>query len=323
MIPPFDARTPRFVLTAVVLLATLVQAVPASAQTCGATGVALQILGSGGPFPSASASSGYLVWKDGRSVALVDAGGGVFHSFGRAQGKLEQLEIVGLSHLHADHVSDLPALLWLSDYRREPLPIAGPSGNALAPALDVFLERLIGEKDSAFPLVRARGATLRTTVVDASRTEPTVVHQSDGLQVTALGVPHGVPALAYRMTLGGVTIVFGGDQNGTNPAFIEFAKGADLLVAHLSLSMRAKEPQLTSIHATPDVIGQIAAKAGVRGLALSHIIEPRREEPLAASFSGFDADTTRASAAEVRTHYGGTIVVGQDLQCLGFGGPGR
>jgi ribonuclease BN (tRNA processing enzyme) len=298
----------------------VVSAASASAQTCGAQGVALQILGSGGPIPSSSASSGYLVWRDGLSVALVDAGGGVFHSFGRARGKLEQLEIVALSHLHADHVSDLPALLWLSDYRRDPLPIAGPSGNALAPSFDVFLERLIGEKDSAFPLVRARGAALGATVVDASRAEPTVVHQSEGLQVTALGVPHGVPALAYRMTLGGTTIVFGGDQNGTNPAFIEFAKGADLLVAHLSLSMRAKEPQLTSIHATPDIIGQIAAKAGVRGLALSHIIEPRREEPLAASFSGFDADTVRASAAEVRKYYGGTIVVAQDLQCLGFGG---
>ena len=305
------------------LVMVLVPAATAGAQTCGAKGVALQILGSGGPLPSASASTGYLVWRDGRSVALVDAGGGAFHSFGRAQGKLEQLELVALSHLHPDHVSDLPALLWLSDYRREPLPIVGPSGNTLAPALDVFLERLFGEKDSAFPLVRARGATLRSTVVDASRVEPTTVHASEALQVTALGVPHGVPALAYRMTLGGITIVFGGDQNGTNPAFVEFAKGADLLVSHLSLSMRAKEPQLTSLHATPDVVGQMAAKAGVRGLALSHIIEPRREEPLAGSFSGFDADTVRASVAEVRRHYGGAIVVAQDLQCLDFGDAAR
>jgi ribonuclease BN (tRNA processing enzyme) len=230
---------------------------------------------------------------------------------------------VALSHLHPDHVSDLPALLWLSDYRREPLPIVGPSGNALAPAVDVFLERLVGEKDSALPLVHARGAALRTTVVDVSRPGPTTVHSSETLQVTALGVPHGVPALAYRMTLGGLTIVFGGDQNGTNPAFIEFAKGADLLVAHLSLSTRATEAALTSLHATPDVIGQVAARAGVRGLALSHIIEPRREDPAAPSFAGFDGDTLTASVAEVRRHYGGTIVVARDLQCVNFGQAAR
>jgi ribonuclease BN (tRNA processing enzyme) len=310
-------------LAVIGLLFAIAPAATAGAQTCGATGVALQILGSGGPLPSASASSGYLVWKDGRSVALVDAGGGVFHTFGQARGKLEQLELVALSHLHPDHASDLPALLWLSNYRQEPLPIIGPSGNALAPPVDVFLNRLAGEKDSAFPLVHARGATLRPTVVDASRAEPTTVHSSDALQVSALGVPHGVPALAYRLTLGGVSIVFGGDQTGANPAFVEFARGADLLVAHMSLSTRAKEPQITSIHATPDVIGQIAAKAGVRGLALSHIIEPRREDPLAPSFAGFDGDTLTASVAEVRRHYGGAIVVAKDLQCLGFGDAAR
>ena len=107
----------------VLALAGLLASSPAFGQNCSANPLALQILGSGGPFPSASASSGYLVWRDGRSIALVDVGGGVFHSFGQAKGRLEQLELVALSHLHPDHVSDLPALLWLSDYRKTPLPV--------------------------------------------------------------------------------------------------------------------------------------------------------------------------------------------------------
>ena len=303
-----------FVLTSI---GALVPA-PAAAQACSDNPLAVQILGSGGPFPSASASSGYLVWRNGRSIALVDAGGGVFHTFGQAGGHLEQLAFVALSHLHPDHVSDLPALLWLSDYRTTPLPVVGPSGNALLPPVDLFLERLVGEKDSALPIVHARGVPLRSQVVDTAATVPTVVHDADGVRALALGVPHGVPALAYRITVDGTSLVFGGDQNGTNRAFVEFARDADLLVAHLSLSSTASAPQLTGIHALPAAIGRIAAAANVKGLVLSHIIEPRREEPLASSFSGFDSATLSAAVADVRKIYGGTIVMARDLQCIGL-----
>jgi len=41
-------------------------------------------------------------------------GGGAFLRFGQAQAKLSDLSLIAISHLHPDHVSDLPALLWLS-----------------------------------------------------------------------------------------------------------------------------------------------------------------------------------------------------------------
>ena len=63
-------------------------------------------------------------------------GGGAFLRFGQAQAKLSDLSLVAISHLHPDHVSDLPALLWLSHQaRKDPLPIVGPSGNDVAPSL--------------------------------------------------------------------------------------------------------------------------------------------------------------------------------------------
>ncbi len=48
---------------------------------CGDTGVSLQVLGSGGPFGAGRASAGYLVWVDGVSRIMVDAGGGTFARF--------------------------------------------------------------------------------------------------------------------------------------------------------------------------------------------------------------------------------------------------
>jgi hypothetical protein len=44
-----------------------------------AQGIALQILGPGGPIANdGRASSGYLVWVDGVARVLPDAGGGIF-----------------------------------------------------------------------------------------------------------------------------------------------------------------------------------------------------------------------------------------------------
>ena len=103
----------------------------ALAQTgCWAEPLMLQVLGSGGPFAGGTrASTGYLIWRDGRALVMIDAGGGTFLRFGEAGARLQDLSLLAISHLHPDHVSDLPALLWLSEQaRRQPLRVAGPSG---------------------------------------------------------------------------------------------------------------------------------------------------------------------------------------------------
>src|SRR5690348_5091932 len=81
----------------------------AFAQSCDTSSLAVQILGSGGPRLNPSrASSSYLLWLDGKARILIDMGGGAHQRFGQSQGKLEDLWMVGISHLHPDHVSDLP-----------------------------------------------------------------------------------------------------------------------------------------------------------------------------------------------------------------------
>jgi ribonuclease BN (tRNA processing enzyme) len=99
----------------VCLLALLAIPSNASAQSCEAHPVAVQILGSGGPRINRDrASSSYLLWIGAQARMLVDVGGGTFLRFGQAQAKLSDLSLVAISHLHPDHVSDLPALLELS-----------------------------------------------------------------------------------------------------------------------------------------------------------------------------------------------------------------
>ena len=75
-------------------------------------GVTLQVLGSGGPIADdGRASASYIVWVDGKSRLLIDAGGGSFLRFGEAGARFTDLDFVGLSHFHTDHSADFPALL--------------------------------------------------------------------------------------------------------------------------------------------------------------------------------------------------------------------
>jgi len=280
----------------------------AFAQGCVGTPAAIQILGSGGPAinPFRSSTS-YLLWVDSQAKILVDMGGGSFHRFGQTQAKLSDLAMVAVSHLHPDHVSDLPALLWLSNRdRQEPLPIVGPSGNNVAPSFSTFLNRLFDEKNGAFQVL---GSTLGSTqpyagtgvrldvgVVDATNAEPSTVYDRAGVTLTALGIPHGnIPTLAYRVQTRDVSIVFSSDQTGANPKFIEFAKGANVLIMHLAIARGDNR----GVHASPEVVGRVAQDAGVGRLVLGHI-------------GLFPLDP---AIAELKKFYTGPLTIGADLQC--------
>jgi ribonuclease BN (tRNA processing enzyme) len=292
----------------VCLLALLSISSNASAQSCLGNPVAVQILGSGGPRINPDrASTSYLLWIDAQARVLVDMGGGAFLRFGQAQAKLSDLSLVTISHLHPDHVSDLPALLWLShQIRKDPLPIVGPSGNDVAPSFPTFLSRLFDEKNGAFQVLGTTlggtqgktggGVRLDIGVVDATKLAPSTVFDRQGVTVTALGIPHGdIPTLAYRVQTRDVSVVFSSDQTGTNPRFVEFAKGANVLVMHLNIAAGAKSP----LHASPAVVGRVAQDAGVGRLIVSHI-------------SQFDLD---AAIAELKKFYTGPLTIGSDLQC--------
>jgi ribonuclease BN (tRNA processing enzyme) len=75
-----------------------------------------------------------------RAVVMVDAGGGTFLRFGEAGARLQDLSLLAITHLRPDRVSDLPALLWLSELaRQQPLKIVGPTGAGAFPSIDEFI----------------------------------------------------------------------------------------------------------------------------------------------------------------------------------------
>ena len=289
------------------LLGFLAASSTALAQTCTGNPVAVQILGSGAPgFVKDRANTSYLLWIGPQAKILLDAGGGSYGRFAQSGAKFSDLSMVLVSHLHPDHISDLPAVLWSGRQTRgDSLPLIGPSGNNAAPSFSTFLGRLFDAKNGAFQVLgpimasapgNAKVMRLDPHDIDVTKPEPATVFDSDGIKVTALGIPHGnLPTLAYRVQTQGKTIVFSSDQNGTNPHFPDFAKGADLLVLHLAIGVGSNNPN----QALPEVVGRMAQNAKPGRLILSHI-------------ANFDLD---AAVADVKKSYTGPLTVGADLQC--------
>ena len=229
-------------------------------------GVALQVLGSGGPIADdGRASSGLLLWHNGRSIALIDAGGGSFLRFAQAGANFRDLELIALTHLHADHSAELPALLKSGyfSHRKRPLPILGPAAGGTAlepfPGLEDFLARLLSRDAGAFAYLAGyldgRGGLPRLVPLEqapggGSRAVP-LPGAGSALTVSVLPLRHGiVPALGYRLSVAGISVVFAGDQDGSVDALGEFARHADLLVLNMPIHDGAGAVA-RALHATP------------------------------------------------------------------------
>lgn len=288
---------------------------PATAQSCGARGVAVQVLGSGGPeMQDKRASSSYLVWQDGRARVLVDAGGGSALRFGQSGAQMSQLDLVLFTHFHIDHSADFPTLVFSSWFegRDRPLPIYGPGGNDFMPSTTGFVSTLFsdhgvyGYLSELYAPGEQGSYKLQPHNVVAGDTPAPVFHttasQNADISASAVRVIHGgVPALAWRVEIGGKSIVFSGDTNGDGPGLVRLAENADLFVAHNAVPEGATGVE-RRLHMPPSVIGQIAGDAHVRSLVLSH----RMLRTL-----GKEAQTQ----SEIRKRYSGPLAFANDLDC--------
>lgn len=292
------------------VLLLLAPSIRAAEHCPGAT--AWQVLGSGGPELNARAQSGHVLWLDGKARALFDAGAGTATTFGKAGGRLEDLRLIALSHLHSDHSADLPAYLkaGLFGDREAPLPVFGPPAGGGFPSLDDWLAALIGGQRSAYPylsgFLHPDGAPflLRPATLSLPRGEVTTVFDDGTVRLLAMPVRHGtVPALAWRVEADGHAVVYLGDTDAREPALTDLAKDADLLVANLAIAEDSDDAVANALHAPPSRIASLAARAGVRHLLLSHLM--RRSEQ--------DLPRARRIIAGI---YAGPVDVAQDGQCL-------
>lgn len=295
---------------------------PVHAQQCAADGVALQVLGSGGPIADdARASSSYLLWHKGRARVVVDLGSGAVLRYAESGASFADLDAILLSHLHADHSADLPAFLKSGYFahRQRDLLIAGPSAGGSSrvwfPALDDYLQAMFkartgaygylsGYLDGSDGLPKLQVQVVADAINDKDAAE-SIVYESVDLRITARRVGHGpVPAAAYRVELDGHAVVFAGDQDGRGNALVQLAEDADLLVLHMPIPQHAPAGA-KALHAEPQRLGEQASAAGVGSVVLSHF--------MARSLRNADENT-----AALKREFGGVVHLAEDLVCIPF-----
>ena len=282
----------------IVILTTLFCVTPiwAACPVDEASPLQLQILGSGGPREASigRASTSYLLWVDGVGRILIDAGGGSKVPFHEAGATTADIDLIALSHMHPDHVTELPALFWPPP--RGEIIISGPSAGASFPSVDGFLESLFGGSGAYQILFNRLNYTPLT--IDASSTDVVDVWTEGNIVVRGKSVPHGdVPAIGYRVDIGDHSIAFSSDQNGSDPSWTEFIRGVDVLVVHFGTEENRDSP----FHAKPSLWGQMATDASAGQVIISHITTSEELE---------------AGEAHLRSTYDGPVTVAEDLMCI-------
>jgi len=280
----------------------------ANAASCNGLGIELQVLGSGGPeLQDKRASSSYLIWQNGQARILIDSGGGSALRFGESGANMSSIFAVLFTHLHADHTSDFPALIKSSYFedRTNTLLVFGPYGNEIFPSTTEFINQLFGTKGayrylSEFITDEESDYKIHTNNISAKRV--ITIINNDDIKISATEISHGaVPALAWRVDIGGKSITFTGDTNGDSSNLNLLAKFTDILVAHNAVP-EGVTGVARKLHMPPSIIGKIAQEANVKKLILSH----RMMRTL-----GKESQTLEA----ITKHYKGETIFANDLDC--------
>lgn len=273
----------------------------------------LTVVGCAGSFPGPdSAASCYLVEADdaaGRTWrVLLDLGSG-------ALGPLQlytdprDVDVVALSHLHADHVADMTGLYVYLKYQPVGASADGPgSGGPRPPATHPV--QVYGPFGSAARLGALSGLDPEESLGDQLAVHTwqagRAVHVGP-MTLTPVSVEHPVPAYGIRVEGPAeddpderVVLAYSGDTDEC-PGLDEVAAGADVLLAEAAF-VEGRDDAVRGLHLTGRRAGRAAARGRVGHLVLTHV--PAWNDPQVAAEEAvavYDGPVTMAHPGLVLT----------------------
>lgn len=259
---------------------------------------------------------------------VVDAGDGVTRRIAQAGINIREIGIIFITHHHDDHTAGLGTLMSVAwdRQRTKPIHVYGPppTGKLVEAAVRYF-------SISAEIRIADGGRTIPIAEVFFGHDVGTgLIYEDANIKVTAVENSHfsfhkGSTAgkhksYSYRFDTPDRVIVFTGDT-GPSDAVTELAKGADLLVAGASSCEDRKQAmindgrwqamspaeqegimrQATQGHMNLDVIGELASRAKVKTVVLSHLTQR------------FGSEDYTPWAEEVKNQFSGEVLIAEDL----------
>ncbi|MEG3639131.1 MBL fold metallo-hydrolase [Magnetococcus sp. PR-3] len=247
----------------------------------------LTILGSGTGTPMATRHPpGYLVQGEGWTM-LMDCGSGTVWRLAELGHALVDLDYIAITHTHPDHIGDLLTLFHAFHLpgmaRSKPLTLFGPEG--IQDFLDAFVF-LQTKKPQRFELQvqeNPQALTMGPLTLDSAP----MVHNPN------------MPALGYRLSCGGQSLVYSGDADPSE-ALVQLSAHADLAIYDCSTLAEGD----FAGHMSAQQCGEVAQKAGVKTLILSHLYPLIHNRPDAARLP------------ECRAVFSGEVVLAEDRMVM-------
>ena len=251
--------------------------------------IRVTILGSGDPWIRRSQASGSLLVEAGNAehdFFFFDLGSGALANFDALGLPVESTTKVFLSHLHADHIGDIPGLLGslAKAGRIDPVEIWGGGSEDPAMGLAAFVHHM--GKALAWDTASVRGVRPTTGFAAIAHEipfdRPDTIYDRNEVTISSFPAIHGLSgAVGYAITYAGRKVVFSGD---TRPCrhVVEAAAGADLLI-HECFQSPAVFARATGLpletavnltrlaHTIPEQMGKILARTQPRMGALWHL----------------------------------------------------
>jgi ribonuclease BN (tRNA processing enzyme) len=219
--------------------------------------VRLTVVGSGTSQPQPETPASGLLIETEDTAVLIDCGQGVIRELMGIRDPRE-LDAIVIGHMHADHYIDLVSLRYLLPWEgvaSAHLPVLlPPGGKARLDALATAISERPTFFDDAYSLIE----------YDPGHR----IHVGD-LTLSFVEGQHYVPAWGCIVTgPDGARIAISGDT-GPSDAFVEAARGADVVVAEATLADSATDDPRRG-HLTAEEAIEMADRAGAPRVVLVH-----------------------------------------------------
>jgi ribonuclease BN (tRNA processing enzyme) len=209
------------------------------------------------------ACSGYLL-QAGDYRILIDCGSGVISRYLELDGR--PLDAIVISHVHADHVFDLVPLKY-------GIEIGGLHNWTpqlwLPPGARNRLATLVSAWDQP--------STFFDKAFDVREYMPGQAFNIGGFSVSAIEVPHFIESFALRFDHASARFAYSADT-APMPELVDFVRGVDCFLCEATLRHGSDDPSGIRGHLSAEEAGDIAQRAGVHSLVLTHVPSAIGEE---------------------------------------------
>ena len=279
-------------------------------------------------YPSQTQSGMSILMQLGNGENFVfDLGIGSLRNYNTMRIPFNTINHVFFTHLHMDHMSDLPYFMMFRPIQSgwTPLNIYGPSGSepqyGIAHFVEHMLEMTAWHRDSfnAWPI--GEGYNPNVHEFDFMD-EGGVAYEGNGVKITHWPTSHTKDgATSYRLDWNGRSICYTGD-NRPNSLTIKYCKGVDMLISEVQTATTS----LTSaaLGMPPAIAAYTVDTSHTPAYGLGYICEKAQPKVCVATHYAYDDIFNNETVAEVRHYFKGAFAFGApDLVTFNLHGDGK